>query len=78
MVQISKVLTQGNSIAKEDSIFSRVRKNLSQHLPITKNRPDRHTCYQYNPSKDVNEKAKKVTWEYNKQHCSSSVGFSRL
>ena len=32
------------------------------------NSPNIQTCYQHNSSEDIIGKAKKVAWEYNKQH----------
>ena len=70
-----------HSNAEEESVFSRVRKNLtpqraslgldgtlSSILAFQMNRIDGQPCHQYDPSTEVLVKAKKVTWEYNKEH----------
>lgn len=83
--------TINHKYREENSCFIRARKNLtpqraslqmsatlSSILGFQLNRPNRHTSYQYNLSEEIIEIAKKVTWEYNKQHYSSSMVFNRL
>lgn len=75
------VLTVVHSNAVEESLFSRVRKNLTAYrsslsldgslssiITFQMNREDGEQCFEYSPSNDVLDKAKKVTWEYNKEH----------
>ena len=67
--------------AEEESLFSRVRKNLtaeraslqldgtlSSIISFQLNRPQDQPCFKHNPSDNVIEKAKTATWEYNKSH----------
>ena len=67
--------------AEEESVFSRVKKNLTpQHvsleldrtlssiLSFQLNRPVGEKCYQYKPSEKVVSRSKKVTREYNQEH----------
>ena len=69
------VLSVVHSNAEEESLFSRVRKNLTSQrgslqldgtlssiISFQLNRPQVQPCYKYEPSPKVIEKAKKVTW----------------
>ena len=79
------VLSVLHSNAEEESLFSRVRKNLtfqnailqlndtfSSIISFQLNSPQGQSCYKYEPSPKVIEKAKKVTLEYSQAHSSSS------
>jgi hAT family C-terminal dimerisation region len=68
-----------HSNAEEERVFSMVRKNktdfraslqsdgtLSSILTVKLN--NKEAAHKFEPSKDLVEKSKKVTWEYNKQH----------
>ena len=70
-----------HSNAEEESVFSRVKKNLTpQHvsleldrtlssiLSFQLNRSVGEKCYQYKPSEKVVSRSKKVTREYNQEH----------
>ena len=72
-----------HSNAEEESVFSRVCKNLTpQHasleiegtlssiISFQLNSPQGESCHQYKPSSQVIARSKKVTWEYNKEHSS--------
>ena len=71
--QVAKlVLLIPHSNAKEEQIFSMVRKNKTAFCPSldlkgTLKNVD-HTTSKYRPSKEVLRKAKSATWEYNKTH----------
>ena len=82
LVKVILVIIHSN--AEEESLFSRVRKNLtaqraslsldgtlSSIISFQLNRKRGETCYQYQPSESVISKSKKVTWEYNKEHSSA-------
>ena len=75
------VLTIVHSNAEEESLFSRVRKNmtpqraslsldgtLSSIIAFQLNRAQGEPCYKYKPSDQVLKRSKEVTWEYNKEH----------
>ena len=75
------VLTIVHSNAEEESLFSRVRKNvtpyrarlsldgtLSSIFTFQLNRAQGEPCHKYNPSDQVLKRSKEVTWEYNKEH----------
>ena len=75
------VLSIVYSNAEEESLFSRVRNNLtaqraslslnatlSSILTFQRNRRHGENCFNYNPSIAVLERSKKVTKEYNKEH----------
>jgi hemerythrin superfamily protein len=77
------VLCIVHSNAEEESLFSRVKKNLtpqraslsldatlSSIMCFQLNRPQNETCYQYVPSQNVLRRSREVTWEYNKEHMS--------
>ena len=77
------ILSVPHSNAEEERIFSMVRKNktsfrpsldpkgtLSSILSIKLANP--LPAHQYEPSKEVLQKAKSATWEYNKAHSSKS------
>ena len=77
------VLCIVHSNAEEESLFSRVKKNLtpqraslsldgtlSSIMCFQLNRPQNETCYQHVPSQNVLKRSKEVTWEYNKEHMS--------
>ena len=77
---VKLLLTVVHSNAVEESLFSRVRKNLTAHRSILSldgslssiitfqmNRKG-EKCFEYCPSNNVLQKAKKATWEYNKAH----------
>ena len=79
LVKVILVIIHSN--AEEESLFSKVRKNLtaqraslsldgtlSSIISFQLNRKQGETCYQYQPSESVISKSKKVTWEYNKEH----------
>ena len=83
LVKVILVIIHSN--AEEESLFSRVRKNLtaqraslsldgtlSSIISFQLNRTQGETCYQYQPSESVISRSKKVTWEYNKEHSSRS------
>ena len=72
-----------HSNAEEESVFSRVRKNLTpQHasleiegtlssiISFQLNRRQGESCHQHKPSSQVIAHSKNVTWEYNKEHSS--------
>ena len=75
------VLCIVHSNAEEESLFSRVKKNLtpqrasltldgslSSIMSFQLNREKNEPCYKYNPSQNVLKRSKEVTWEYNKEH----------
>ena len=80
---VKVVLCIIHSNAEEESVSSRVRKNLtpqpasleiegtlSSIISFQLNRPQGELCHQYKPSSEVIARSKKVTWEYNKEHSS--------
>ena len=79
------VLSAVHSNAEEESLFSRVRKNLTSQraslqldgtlssiISFQLNRPQGQPCYKYESFPKAIEKAKKVTREYNHAYSSSS------
>eukprot|EP00731_Ephydatia_muelleri_P033141 Em0025g97a len=73
------VLVIPHSNAQEERIFSMVRKNKTCFRPnldpkgtlssiLTVKLATKQECHQYEPTKEVQNKAKSATWEYNKQH----------
>ncbi|KAL5477399.1 hypothetical protein EMCRGX_G002180 [Ephydatia muelleri] len=73
------VLVIPHSNAQEERIFSMVRKNKTCFRPnldpkgtlssiLTVKLATKQECHQYEPTKEVLNKAKSATWEYNKQH----------
>ena len=75
------VLSVVHSNSEQESLFSRVRKNLtaqraslsldgilSSIMAFQLNRNQGESCYKYNPSAKVIEQSKKVTKEYNLEH----------
>ena len=81
LVKIILVIIHSN--AEEESLISRIRKNLtaqraslsmdgtlSSIISFQLNRQQGETCYQYQPSDSVISRSKKVTWKYNKEHSS--------
>ena len=65
----------------EETLFSRVRKNLTQYraspsfdgslssiIKFQMNQPTNETCYECSPSDSVLKKARTATMEYNKKH----------
>lgn len=81
LVQVVLCIIHSN--AEEESVFSRVKKNLtpqrasleldgtlSSILSFQLNRPVGEKCFQYKPSEKVVTRSKKVTREYNQEHSS--------
>ena len=73
------VLVIPHSNAQEERIFSMVRKNKTCFRPnldpkgtlssiLTVKLATKQECHHYEPTKEVLNKAKSATWEYNKQH----------
>ena len=75
------VLCIAHDNAEEESLFSRVKKNLtpqraslsldgslSSIMSFQLNREKNGPCYKYNLSQNVLKGSKEVTWEYNKEH----------
>ena len=80
-----------HSNAEEESVFSRVKKNLTpQHvsleldrtlssiLSFQLNRPVGEKCYQYKPSEKVVSRSKKVTQEYNQEHPVQTTAHAKI
>ena len=86
LIQVAKVvLVIPHSNAAEERVFSMVRKNktpfrsslsldgtLSSIITVKLRVDD--PCEKFEPSKQLLEKAKKSTWEYNKAHSSKHIG----
>ena len=84
-------LYRDSTVEKKESVFSHVYRTLtpqsgslqmnrilSRFLTFQQNRQEKQTCCQHNTFKDVIEKAKKVRWEFNKQHHSPRDIFNKL
>lgn len=80
------VLTLPHSNADEERVFSRIGKNktkfranlsLDRTLPsiitFQLNRPATEPCFKYEPSQEVCTAARRVTWQYNKEHSNTVV-----
>ena len=84
LMQVAKVvLVIPHSNASEERVFSMVRKNKTLFHPslaldgtlssiITIKLGVEEPCEKFEPDKELLDKAKKSTWEYNKAHAHSS------
>ena len=86
LFQLAKViLCIIHSNAEEESVSSRIRKNLTPQrasleldgtlvtiINFQMNRDQGERCYQYKPCEKVISRSKKVTWGYNKEHSSKT------